>query len=160
MPASVQINKHYVNTSYLINQYYFLTIIINKHFLVKKTIEGINMLKKRHFNTDIFQSAKLHDAENETSPNVKWLFLGLIAHADREGRLEADIRLLRSKIFPYSDMHIEEISKMMDALEKCGVIKNYSVDNKKYCLVVNFIKHQYIIKAEKQSKLPGPKESK
>jgi len=48
------------------------------------------------------------------SPTERLLFIGMVSHADDEGRLLADPAFLRSKIFPYDDFTLEDITSMRD----------------------------------------------
>jgi len=48
------------------------------------------------------------------SPTERLLFIGMISHADDEGRLLADPAFLRSKVFPYDDFSLEDITSMRD----------------------------------------------
>jgi hypothetical protein len=52
------------------------------------------------------------------SPTERLLFIGMVSHADDEGRLLADPAFLRSKIFPYDDFTLEDIKSMRDHILK------------------------------------------
>lgn len=89
---------------------------------------------------------------------VRWTFAGLIAHADDEGRLKGDPRLVKAHVWPLDD----EITaaRVADHLMRLSSgseprIRWYRVSGRQYIEVINFKKHQYIQKP-KPSELPGP----
>jgi len=89
------------------------------------------------------------------------LFLiGLFSNADDEGRLIGAPTLLRSTIFPYDDIPIEEIEKDLAALERTkdrpGSLVRYEIDGSKFIALTNWKKYQTINRPQK-SLLPEPK---
>lgn len=89
------------------------------------------------------------------SPQARLLFLGLISHADDEGRMRGGLRLLRRLVFAYDDVDVEDIENWLGELERIRAIVRYEVDAQCYLLVRNWTKHQRVEKP-KPSALPGP----
>jgi hypothetical protein len=67
------------------------------------------------------------------------LFQGLWLMADSEGRLEDRPKRIKVEIFPYDAV---DIDGNLDLLFKYGFIIRYTVDEKRYIQVRNFLKHQ------------------
>lgn len=86
------------------------------------------------------------------SYEVRLLFIGLWAAADRMGRLEDRPERLRAEIFPYDDI---DVSRGLDALEGGGFIVRYEREGMKLLHVTNFLKHQSPHHTERKSQLPG-----
>lgn len=88
---------------------------------------------------------------------ARYTFAGLIAHADDEGRLKGDPRLIKAQVWPLDDyMTSAEVANQLDALASGPDprIRWYRVAGRQFIEIVNFRKHQYIQKP-KPSELPA-----
>lgn len=83
-------------------------------------------------------------------PLARILFEGLWCAADREGRLEDRPRRLKAEILPYDDCDINEL---LDLLQPSHILR-YTVSEKGYIWVINFLKHQHPHHQEKPSEIP------
>lgn len=89
---------------------------------------------------------------------VRLTFLGLITHADDEGRLKGDPRLLKAWLWPLDDsitaddvrLHLEELASGGDPR-----IYWYEIDGIRYIALRHFNRHQYIQKPTR-SAIPAP----
>ena len=70
------------------------------------------------------------------------LFIGLFSNADDQGRLRAHPSLIRSMVFPYEDVPIEDIQRDLGALKGIHSIYVYAADDKPYLQIVNWWKYQ------------------
>lgn len=87
------------------------------------------MARKRfidpNFWTDIYIS--------KLTPIERLLFIGCFSNADDEGRLPGNPAYLRSVIFPYDDISLNEIKEMRDSIiEKCKNLVLYEVDGNEF----------------------------
>ena len=77
--------------------------------------------------------------QSETIANLsikdRYLFIGLFSNADDQGRMKAHPALIRSVVFPYDDVALDEIEAGLDALEVNESI-NLSME---FDLTVNFL---------------------
>jgi len=85
------------------------------------------------------------------SLGARLLYIGLWNFADDEGRFKADIRLLKSQIFPY-DKRIIMTSLMQEIAIK---VQLYEHNGAHYGFIMNFKKHQRIDRPT-PSRLPPP----
>jgi hypothetical protein len=90
-------------------------------------------------------------------------FIGLISHADDDGRLEGDKGLLKALLHPVDRTVNDRLfSKWIDSLDKAGLIHCYEVDDQPYIEIPKFKTHQRIekprpsaIPAHKNGSIPG-----
>ena len=82
-------------------------------------------------------------------------FAGLFSNADDQGRLKAHPVLLRSMVFPYDDIPINEIEGALALFAESGSIVVYEVDNTDHLQLANWWKWQHQNFAW-PSKLPPP----
>src|SRR5687767_13896153 len=76
---------------------------------------------------------------------VRLTFIGLISHADDEGRLKADPRLLKAAIYPLDDdLTAADLCAHVARLEKAGRVRSYQVAGAACLVIPNFRKHQRI----------------
>lgn len=90
--------------------------------------------------------------------DVRLTFIGLITHADDEGRLKGDPRLVKADVWPLDDditaaVVSEHLSRL--ASGENPRIDWYVVDGLRYIAIRNFKKHQYIQKP-RPSDIPAP----
>lgn len=60
------------------------------------------------------------------------VWIGLISHADDDGRLKANPIVLLAKIFPLKEISLDEIRDAVQGLEKCGLIAVYDDEREVY----------------------------
>lgn len=88
------------------------------------------------------------------------LYMGLWCFSDKEGRLEYRPKYLKAEIFPYDNINIEKFinllsdPKIPDRPEKV-FIRIYTVKDRKYIDIPEFLKHQSPHHTEKDSELPS-----
>ena len=93
--------------------------------------------------------------------DVRLTFIGLITHADDDGRLKGDPRLVKAEVWPLDDdidaavvsQHLSQLASGPDPR-----IDWYEVGGLRYIQVRNFRRHQYIQKP-RASELPPPERS-
>lgn len=96
---------------------------------------------------------ELWDLEVESGHPIFRAWVGLICHADREGRFKWRPRTLKSGILPHWE---GDFAQVLDALEKGGFIQSYEVDGEKLGCIPTFSEHQRVNAREAQSDLPAP----
>ncbi len=114
------------------------------------------MARIRSLKPDFFK-----DEDLATLPfEARLLFEGLWCLSDREGRLEDRPKYIKAEIFPYDDVPVDKLlellsnPKIKDRPDK-SFIRRYSVNNKKYIEIFEFLKHQSPHNTEKESDLPA-----
>lgn len=103
-----------------------------------------------------FTDAVLWDLAVGTGLPILQAFEGLWCYADREGRFEWKPRELKALILPFWSGDFEQC---LLALAGAKRVVAYEVGGRKYGLVPNFKKHQYVHVKEAESRLPGPEET-
>ena len=83
------------------------------------------------------------------------LLIGLFSNADDEGKLRGNPAFVRSTVFPYDDIPVQDIQADLDAIEGIGTILQYQVGGNKYIKLVNWKKFQRVDKPQK-SMIPDP----
>lgn len=99
-------------------------------------------------------------SDDEVTPFLKPLealtFIGLICHADDEGRGKAHENLLFQRLHGLREVvPMTDFRAAMVELGRRDLVKIYEIDGKRYYLIPNFRKHQRIDKPNK-STLPAP----
>lgn len=74
--------------------------------------------------------------------NRRLLFIGLFSNADDQGRLRAHPALIRSLVFPYDDIPLDEIEADLQAIAEQGSIHLYEAGGKRCLQIVNWWKYQ------------------
>jgi hypothetical protein len=94
---------------------------------------------------------EFHDDEKiaKLSLRARLLFIGIWNYADDAGVCRAAPNFLRSKVFPYDDVTIQEIEKNLAELEKQGMILVAERDGESMLLVKKWLVHQVINKPSK-----------
>jgi hypothetical protein len=87
------------------------------------------------------------------SPLARLLYIALWCEADREGRLEWNLKTLKWKYLPADDCDIEKIGK---ELIDTGRVVLYTCESKIVGFLPTFLTHQHINVKEQASKLPAP----
>ena len=111
------------------------------------------MARIRTIKPEFFRHSKLYVAEQETKMPMRIAFAGLWTVADREGRFRWRPEELKLDCLPYDDL---EFADVLDALERHGFVKKYSVAGEEYGCIPTWSKHQAINTRESPSKLPDP----
>lgn len=109
------------------------------------------MARKRQIDPDFWTSEQVISLPVE----ARLLFIGMISHADDEGRLKGSVLSLRINIFPTDNFSNEQIEQWRDKITEGGLAKYYKVDGMEYLWLPTFQKYQYMTKSY-PSKLPPP----
>lgn len=89
------------------------------------------------------------------SDKAQILFIGLIAHADDDGRLRALPAALIGDIFPYADMQPRKFVQLLAEVEAARLVVTYEVDGLPYAWLPGWAKHQRVNRPTPSS-LPEP----
>lgn len=73
---------------------------------------------------------------------ARLLLLGIINHADDQGRIKAHLVFLRSQIFPYDDVTTQQIDDCLELIEANGTIVVYEATGKRYIQLLNWWEYQ------------------
>lgn len=88
----------------------------------------------------------------ELSPLAALLFVGLWTIADREGRLDGDVRRLKALVFPYRVVDMEELATELTDLD---MIRRYQGEHgQPFMWIRNFTKYQRPHPKEPESLIP------
>ncbi len=88
----------------------------------------------------------------ELTPLARLFFIGLWTQADREGRVEDDVRRLKIRIFPFDAVDVEALAVELHGKD---MIRRYSAGEKRgYIWIRNFTKHQRPHPKEPASLIP------
>ena len=66
------------------------------------------------------------------APEARLLFIGLISHADDEGRGNAELRALKAKVFPGDNLSDEQITALCETVAQYMRVVFYSVNGSRY----------------------------
>ena len=105
------------------------------------------MARKRMIDPNFWTDEKL----GECSRDERLLFMGLISNADDEGYGRANLKLLKSLIFPYDDLQIYDLEKWISHLGRLHIVLLFKYDKQTYYNLPNFLKHQTINKPTKST---------
>ncbi|MCK9432670.1 MAG: hypothetical protein M0R00_06905 [Candidatus Omnitrophica bacterium] len=114
------------------------------------------MSRIRALKPDFFKDEDLATLRYE----ARLLYAGLWCFADREGRLEDRPKYLKAEIFPYDNIDIEKLLILLsnpNIPDRQGkvFIRRYSVNNRNYIDIPEFLKHQTPHHTEKKSSIPS-----
>ncbi len=105
------------------------------------------MIRKR-----ISQSKKLALCKNDSS---RLLYFMMYPHADVEGRLEADTRLIKGQIIPLLGWSLKKIKSCLEDLNNVGLIVLYAIKDNDYLEFTRFGDFQVLRKErEARSHIP------
>jgi hypothetical protein len=107
------------------------------------------MARIRSIKPDFWDDEKI----GQISRDARLLFIGLWNHADDEGRMRANSRYVKSKVFPYDDD--VQVDGLLAEIACLRMIVLYTVDGQDYLWISNFRKHQRIDRPQ-PSTLPPP----
>lgn len=103
----------------------------------------------------------LHDRFWTSQNNLRWtmrqrlLFIGIISTADDQGRTNAHPALVRSAVFPYDDITLEDVRLDLEAIAATEAIMLYEADGMPIVQVTNWWNYQQPQWAQ-PSALPAP----
>lgn len=86
---------------------------------------------------------------------ARLLQIGIINHADDQGRIKAHPAYLRSQIFPYDDVSIDDITKWLKLIVANGTATTYAIEGKSYIQLINWWDYQSLQYAS-PSEYPSP----
>ena len=89
------------------------------------------------------------------SIGARMLLVGMISHADDEGRGRGNPAYLRSMVFPYDDIPTADIRDMLVQIGKWISVRLYTVNDQQYYEFANWTKWQRVDKPQ-QSIIPPP----
>lgn len=113
--------------------------------------EGDNLARKRMIDPNIWMSEDV----GKLSLFERLLLIGMFSNADDEGKGRANPPLLRSIIFPYDDISVNEINGALEKIKIYIKIEIYEVDGSRYYKFLNWKKWQRVEKPQK-SIIPEP----
>jgi hypothetical protein len=102
------------------------------------------MARSRNIKPGFFQNEQL----GELAPIERLAFIGMWTIADFKGCLEFRPKRLKVQLMPYDDCDFENIAINLD---KSGLIRNYSVQGRRYIKIINFTRHQNPHKNERDA---------
>lgn len=113
------------------------------------------MARGRMLSRDISLDEKVNALSGDTA---RLLFTWMIPHLDTEGRLHGDAQAFRAIVTPRRNYSIKKVEKILQELEKFGLIHRYTVNGNQYLFAPNFEKHQTGLRKDReaQSKIPLP----
>jgi hypothetical protein len=114
------------------------------------------MARIRALKPDFFKDEDLATLPYE----ARLLYQGLWCFADKEGRLEDRPKYLKAEIFPYDNINIEKLLNLLcnpniQDRSKKVFIRRYTVNERKYIDIPEFLKHQSPHHTEKESVFPS-----
>lgn len=109
------------------------------------------MARQRMIKPEFFDSESLADC----SIAARLAFIGLWVMGDDYGRQKAQVRRLRTRIFPFDKMTDRKFAGLLSELEDAGCIKGYEIDGERYVYIPNFEVYQTINRPSKSS-IPEP----
>ncbi|MCC6455186.1 MAG: hypothetical protein IT328_09615 [Caldilineaceae bacterium] len=86
---------------------------------------------------------------------ARLLLIGIINHADDQGRIKGHPAYLRSQIFPYDDVSLEDIDAWLHLIAHNGTHVAFHVEGKVYLQLVNWWEYQSLLFAM-PSDYPAP----
>ena len=110
--------------------------------------------RKRTLQPNIWQDPEF----GYLKPLAQLLFIGCITQADDEGRLQAHPAMLKSIIFPYGRVRLEEVFDALEELQqKMSHFIFYEVDGQHYIQLEKWNAHQ-VLRADRMqySTFPAP----
>ena len=112
------------------------------------------MPRRRMIDPDFWNDSRV----KRLSPTERLLFIGMVSYADDDGRLLADPAFLRSKIFPYDDFSLDDITSMRDHIVATNPnVQLYQHEGEEYLYFRKWPRYQKPAHPQ-PSKLPQPPE--
>lgn len=88
------------------------------------------------------------------SRDARLTFVGLICHADDEGRLNGDTLSIRALVFPRDEMTAKKMRGLLEEIRDIGLIRTYNADGFPWVEIRGWKNHQRIDKP-KPSQIPS-----
>ncbi len=113
------------------------------------------MARGRFISKDISWDEKVEALSDDSA---RLLFTWMIAHLDREGRIEGEPHLIKAKVLPHRRWSDKKTEKYLNEMEKLNLILRYSVNGTRFIFAYNFEKHQPGLQKDReaQSRIPPP----
>lgn len=111
------------------------------------------MSRKRMIDPDIWDDSKF----NQLDQAGKLIFIGMITLANDQGKLRADPRILKSKVFPYNNIDLQNVEKAVQQIADLGMITYYEVAGEHFARLSNWNKYQTLTYIGKDN-LPDPEQ--
>ena len=105
-------------------------------------------------NRIIKESICTSEEVDKLSPFQETFFYRLIVNCDDYGRMDARVKILKSKLYPLKDIRAEQIAAALEALASAELVILYQVDGKPFLQMKTWRKHQQL--RAKKSKYPAP----
>jgi hypothetical protein len=122
------------------------------------------MARGRFISSTLGESDKFAVLEKDT---YRVMFILMVTNADAEGRLKADSRWLKGKVYTLLDYTPELIEEGLFALAEAKLIRFYEVDGERFAEIVKFHDHNKIRRNEDGrptregvSRIPAPDEGR
>lgn len=87
---------------------------------------------------------------------ARLLQIGMINHADDQGRIKANPAWLRAQVFPYDDVSSNQVGEWIHQIERNGTIILYEVDGKQYAQLSKWWDYQSLQYASPSEYPPPP----
>lgn len=91
----------------------------------------------------------------EMPMGARLLTIGIINHADDQGRMKANPAYLRAQIFPYDDIATPQIQEWLEIIQVNETLILYTVNGKQFLQLTNWWKYQSLQYAQ-PSQFPRP----
>lgn len=116
------------------------------------------MAKGRFISRKVGRSRQLAALSNDT---YRLMFLLMLPHADREGRLEADPELLNGVCFTRMDWTDEQVVAALQEMHEINLIFLYHVNENPFLFFPKFAEHQQGMRKDREapSEIPAPPET-
>ena len=112
------------------------------------TPRGNRMARGRFISRSICDSAQILKLINIEGRDGAFVFTWMIPHADCDGRLKADPRLVHGKIFSLTGLTVEKIESVILTCEKIGLVELYDCEGMRCLRFLGFERHQKIDKSK------------
>lgn len=111
------------------------------------------MARIRSVKPEFFSSVTV----SRITPLARLTWIAMWCHADDEGRMDDDARLVRSFAWPFDDFATTEVVEgHLAELDEQGLIIRYVAEGRAYIAVTNFTEHQHPNRATKSTRPPPP----
>lgn len=111
------------------------------------------MAQRRMIHASIWESVQF----TQLTDKARLLYIGLITHADDDGRFKADPKLIKAKVFPFDKIGSKRIAKLLESIQNVKLIELYEINNECFGFHPNWGKYQTLRQDRlKQSNIPHP----
>lgn len=91
----------------------------------------------------------------ELTVGARLLLIGMISHADDEGRLVASTSALIGAVYPHDEISPKQVERWRDEIAAVGLAEVYQHGKGTYANLPGFTRHQ-VINKRTRSTLPAP----